>query len=442
MRFGFSGLHAVWSECPKIFLSKFGRMLKQRIQTTVLDNGVTVMTDAMPNAYSVSVGAWIPRGSRHEAPDECGLSHFYEHLVFKGTEHRTALEIASSIEDRGGNLDAYTTRQETGFYAQVSREDVPLALDVIADMMMNPLLNETEMEKERKVIIEEIRSYDDIAEERVGDLFNEIHFKGSGIARPIAGTAKSVRALTRAQMLRYEHQVLHDIPIYVCAAGKVNHEAIVELCVRLFAKKKSGRRFLTDVYRANAKSKTITKRELQQSNLFWGTSFAAEGLPDEFRYAFSVFNVAMGAGMASRLFQKIREERGLAYSVYSSADIYRDCYGWGVSLATDPHKLEIALGLAQEELNKFLADGLAKGELERTQRNIIGGIRICADSSEKRVLRLAEQILHYGKFYPMDETEKGFAKITGAEVLDMMRAAFRDAPFATAVVEPAVTKKD
>lgn len=412
-------------------------MLKQHIQTTVLDNGVTVMTDAMPNAHSVSIGAWIPRGSRHEAADENGLSHFYEHLVFKGTEHRTALEIVSSIEDRGGSLDAYTTRQETGFYAQVSREDVPLALDVIADMLMNPSFNPHEMEKERKVIIEEIRSYDDIAEERVGDLFNAIHFKGSGIARPIAGTAKSVRALTLEQMQRYEHQVLRDLPVYVCAAGRVNHEMIVDACARLFAKKKSGSGELGDTYRANAALKILPKRELQQSSLFWGTSFSLSELPEKFRYAFSIFNVAMGAGMTSRLFQKIREERGLAYSVYSSADVYRDCCGWGVSLATDPRRLETALGLAKKELDAFLKSGLAPEELARTRQNIIGGIRICADSTEKRVLRLAEQTLHYGRFYPMDETERGFAKITGGEILDMMRLAFRNAPFATAVVEPA-----
>ena len=153
-------------------------MRNSAYRKTILANGVVVQTDYMPHAYSSAVGAWIPRGSRHERKGEFGLSHFYEHLVFKGTENRSALDIAHSIEDRGGNLEAYTTRQETGFYATVVPEDVPLAVDVIADMLMNPKFDSCEMEKERKVIVEEIRSYDDIPEELVGDVFNAAHFSG------------------------------------------------------------------------------------------------------------------------------------------------------------------------------------------------------------------------------------------------------------------------
>lgn len=197
--------------------------MKQIYRKTVLPNGVVVQTDYMPQAYSVALGAWLPRGSRHEKVNEFGLSHFYEHLVFKGTENRTAFEIACSLEDRGGNLEAYTTRQETGFYATVVKEDVGLAIDVIADMLMNPRFDKAEMEKERKVIIEEIRSYDDIPEEVAGDVFNNIHFKGCGIAHSITGTVKEVRNLTHEQMWEYERQVLNDMPIYVCAAGKVDH---------------------------------------------------------------------------------------------------------------------------------------------------------------------------------------------------------------------------
>lgn len=415
--------------------------MKQFYQKTVLANGIVVQTDYMPHAYSASVGAWIPRGSRHEKADEFGLSHFYEHLVFKGTENRTALEIAHSIEDRGGNLEAYTTRQETGFYANVVAEDVPLAIDVIADMLMNPRFEKAEMEKERKVIIEEIHSYDDIPEELAGDVFNAAHFAGCGIAHSITGKVSDVKKLTHEQMWEYERQVLCDVPLYVCAAGKVNHEELVNLCVKKFSRKKSGKVSPMDDYSCRGGVKIVGKQDIAQSNLFWGTSFGYDALEENVRYALSIFNVAIGAGMASRLFQKIREEHGLAYSVYSTADVYCNCMDWGVSLATEPRQLKKALSLAIEETNGFLKNGFEKDELERTKTNIIGGLRMGADSPEKRVMRLAEQTLHLGRFYPTDEAVKSVLKMTAEETLEIVRNVFEKGKFTIAVVQPDDVKK-
>lgn len=415
--------------------------MKQFYQKTVLPNGIVVQTDYMPHAYSASVGAWIPRGSRHEKSGEFGLSHFYEHLVFKGTENRTALEIAHSIEDRGGNLEAYTTRQETGFYANVVADDVPLAVDVIADMLMNPRFEKAEMEKERKVIIEEIHSYDDIPEELAGDVFNAAHFAGCGIAHSITGKVSDVKKLTHEQMWEYERQVLCDVPLYVCAAGKVNHEELVNLCVKKFSRKKSGKVSPTDDYSYRGGVKIVGKQDIAQSNLFWGTSFGYDALEENVRYALSIFNVAIGAGMASRLFQKIREEHGLAYSVYSTADVYCNCMDWGVSLATEPRQLKKALSLAIEETNGFLKNGFEKDELERTKTNIIGGLRMGADSPEKRMMRLAEQTLHLGRFYPTDEAVKSVLKMTAEETLEIVRNVFEKGKFTIAVVQPDDVKK-
>ena len=415
--------------------------MKQIVKKTELSNGVTVLTDYMPHAYSVTVGAWIPRGSRHEAKGEFGLSHFYEHLVFKGTESRTALEIARAIEDRGGNLEAYTTRQETGFYANVESGDLALAVDVIADMLMNPLFDKKEMEKERRVIIEEVHSYDDIPEEIVGDVFNAIHFKGCGIAHSITGSVKEVKALTHRQMLAYRDQVINELPIYVCAAGKVNHDALVELCLQKFGKKKSGNIAPANIYKANQSVKVVQKQDITQSNLFWGFSFDHSRLTEKGRCALSIFNVAMGAGMASRLFQKIREDKGLAYSVYSTADIYRDCVDWGVALATDPKQLKLALDLSVAETKKFLQRGFMKDELERTKANILGSMHLGADNPEKRVLRLAEQILHLGEFHHMAEAEKIIKNLQEEEVVSTIQSLFENARFSAAVVEPKSKKK-
>ena len=415
--------------------------MKQIVKKTVLDNGITILTDYMPHAYSVAVGAWVPRGSRHEAKDEYGLSHFYEHLVFKGTEKRNALEIARAIEDHGGNLEAYTTRQETGFYAQIERNQLPLAIDVIADMLMHPRMDKKEMEKERRVIIEEIHSYDDIPEEIVGDVFNAIHFKGCGIAHAITGNVKQVKALTHKQMLKYREQVINEIPLLVCASGKVDHDALVQLCAEKFREKKTTGTKPVDTYKANGGYKVVQKQDITQSNLFWGLSFDRSMLDERGRCALSLFNVAMGAGMASRLFQKIREDKGLAYSVYSTADIYCDCVDWGVSLATDPHQLKTALDLSLSETRNFLKHGFGKGEFGRTKANILGSMYLGADSPEKRVVRMAEQLLHLGEFRTMDQSEKTIRSMTEEEVIETTNRLFHSAKFSVAVIEPAGRKK-
>ncbi len=415
--------------------------MKQLVKKTVLDNGITILSDYMPHAYSVAVGVWVPRGSRHEAKDEFGLSHFYEHLVFKGTEKRSALEIAHAIEDKGGNLEAYTTRQETGFYAQIERSHLPLAVDVIADMLMHPRMDKKEMEKERRVIIEEIHSYDDIPEEIVGDVFNAIHFKGCGIAHSITGTVKQVKALTHRQMLKYREQVISEIPLLICASGKVDHEELVQLCAEKFAQKKCSGVLPADVYRAHNSVKVVQKQDIAQSNLFWGLSFDRNLMDERGRCALSLFNVAMGAGMASRLFQKIREDKGLAYSVYSTADIYCDCTDWGVSLATEPHQLKTALELSLNETRNFLKRGFSKGEFERTKTNILGGMYLGADSPEKRVVRMAEQMLHLGEFHTMEHSEKIIKSMTEDEVVVTVNRLFGAAKFSAAVIEPAGRKK-
>ena len=415
--------------------------MKQLVKKTELENGITILTDYMPHAYSVAVGAWIPRGSRHEAPDEYGLSHFYEHLVFKGTKNRSALQIAQAIEDKGGNLEAYTTRQETGFYAQIERSHLALAVDVIADMLMNPRMDKSEMEKERRVIIEEIHSYDDIPEEIVGDIFNAIHFRGSGIAHSITGTIKQVNALTHKQMLRYKKQVIDEIPLLVCASGKVDHEELVRLCAEKFACKKTCRPLPADTYKAHNSVKVVQKQDIAQSNLFWGLSFDRNLMDERGRCAFSLFNVAMGAGMASRLFQKIREDKGLAYSVYSTADIYRDCTDWGVSLATEPQQLRTALDLSLAETRNFLKYGFRRGEFERIRTNILGGMYLGADSPEKRVVRTAEQILHLGEFHSMEESERIIKNMPEDEVVETVNRLFDAAKFSAAVIEPKSKKK-
>lgn len=410
--------------------------MQQYIQETKLRNGIRILTDRMPNAHSVAIGLWVPRGSRHESIEENGLSHFYEHLVFKGTKNRSAFEIASTLEDRGGQLEAYTTRQETGFYAQVVPKDGFLALEVMADMLMNPLFDNADINKERKVIIEEIRSYEDIAEECAADLFYATHYAGCGLSYPIAGTVQSVRRLTRDSLLAYREQVISEIPIYVCAAGKIDHEALVEECKKLFKIKKSKVSTLPENYGIVPSFKISSKPDLQQSSLVWGTSFKKTNLSEDFRFALSLFNVAFGAGMSSRLFQKIREEHGLAYSVYSTTDVFSDSYGFSVSLATDPTKLLKAIQLVKSEFLNFMEKGFVEGELKRTKRNILGSLEIGSDNTEKRLLRLAEHRLHFGECQGIDSVKESLKKLDNEKILKILSEAFDLKNFSVAVVAP------
>ncbi len=411
--------------------------MRQNINTTVLPNGITILTDEMPSAHSVALGVWIPRGSRHESSGENGISHFYEHLVFKGTKNRNAFQIASAIEDRGGILEAYTTRQETGFYAQIIPSDAALALDVVADLIMNPLFTEEDTEKERKVIIEEIRSYDDIAEENVADLFYKTHYAGCGLENPIAGLEKQVKNLSHESLLRIRHQTIKEIPLYICAAGKIKHDWLVEQCKKLFSKKKILKKNpLSIAYSENAGFCSITKPDLQQSSFVWGTSFPVSHKNNKLRYALSVFNLAFGSGMSSRLFQKVREEFGLAYSVYSTVDVFNDCFGFSISLATDPEHLQQAAELSRDELRRFLDKGFVAQELERTRQNIIGSVNIGADNTEKRLLRLAEHTLHYGKCENLNDVQKNVLNLNGQEILDLLQTYFHRALWSIAVIQP------
>ena len=415
--------------------------MQQEIQKTKLKNGITILTDKMPSSHSVAIGIWIPRGSRHESKENSGLSHFYEHLVFKGTKNRTAFEIASALEDRGGQLEAYTTRQETGFYAQVVPKDTFLALEVMADMIMEPLFAKKDISKERKVIIEEIRSYEDIAEECAADLFYATHYSTCGLSSPIAGTVSSVRRLTEEALLKYREQVISEIPLYICAAGNINHEKLVEKCKQLFHSKKSAAKKFQHDYSITPSLRISSKPDLQQSSLVFGTSFKKENLSADFRYILSLFNVAFGAGMSSRLFQKIREEHGLAYSVYSTTDVFSDSYGFSIALATDPNKLEKAFQLTKDEFQKFMENGFSENELKRTKRGILGSLEIGSDNTEKRLLRLAEHTLHFGSYQTIDKVKESFQNLDNKKILEKLSAAFDYKNFSAAIVQPSKTKK-
>lgn len=411
--------------------------IRQFVQISDLNNGLRVASEKMSGAASVSVGIWLPRGSRYEPAEVNGLCHFYEHMVFKGTGKRSALQIAREIEDRGGHLNAFTTKEHTCFYARVVREDLDLALDVLSDLVMAPTLDIKEFEKERKVIIEEIRSYDDMPDELAGDMFGAVHYKGCGLAMPIAGTIRSVKGIAHQDLLDHQRAVLRESPLLLCVAGNVEHEWLVDRCQSYFQNKKSGPLGVVDAYASHSASRVVYK-EVQQANVVMGTSQADLGKKQ--RFALNLFNVAFGGGMASRLFQRVREEHGLAYSIYSSIEAQIGCRGFTINLATEPRKLTKAMGLIREELVRFVQSGFAEQELERTRMNILGGIKLGMDSTSNRQNRLARQLLRNGSYTSLAQTEKAIRELSAQDVVEEVRSLVLKGPWAVGAVLPKGTK--
>lgn len=414
--------------------------MRQNVQITHLPHGITVASERMLGAYSVSVGLWTGVGSSQEPAKLNGLSHFFEHMVFKGTSNRTALQIAHELEERGGNLNAYTTREHTCFYARVVKEDFSLALDTVCDLAMNPVLDAAEVEKERKVIIEEIRSYDDSPDELAHDLFSELHFRGQGIALPITGTVKSVKAIGQAELRKHHRAILGNYPALVVAAGNVDHELLVGKVRDLLGPKNAVSTDFPKSHPGEGAGTALRRKEVQQSNIVVGTSIPIRSTGKQ-RLSLSILNLIFGDGMSSRLFQKVREDHGLAYSVYSAIDNYRGCRSFNIALGTDPKRQQKAVDLIHQEVKLLLQNGVTQQELDRAKTAILGGIKLGLDSPSNRMNRLARQLIRSNKFIPFSVVEKDLKSICIDDVILVTEEIFKRGVWAAGAVIPKDGKK-
>lgn len=414
--------------------------MRQNVQITHLPHGIAVASERMPGAYSISVGLWTGVGSSQELAKVNGLSHFFEHMVFKGTTNRSALQIAHELEERGGNLNAYTTREHTCFYARVVKEDFSLALDTICDLAMNPLLEPVEIEKERKVIIEEIRSYDDSPDELAHDLFSELHFQGQGLAMPITGTVKTVKDIGQTELLQHHQDILSKYPALVVAVGNVDHELLVGKVRDLLALKQNVNTEVQKMRPGEGCGQILRRKEVQQSNIVAGTSIPIRSTGKQ-RLSLSLFNLLFGDGMSSRLFQKVREEHGLAYSVYSAIDNYRGCRSFNIALGTDPRRQQKAVELIHNEVKHVLHHGILQEELDRAKTAVLGGIKLGLDSPSNRMNRLARQVIRSGRHTEFSAIEKELKSIQLQEVMNVTEEIFLQGTWAAAGVVPKEGKK-
>ena len=367
-----------------------------------LKNGLRVIGEKMPAFRSVSVGLWVETGSQYETPHEHGVSHFIEHMLFKGTKNRTARDIAEEMDAVGGQLNAFTSKECTCFYAKVVDEHVRLAMDILADLVVRPVFDPVEMEKEKGVVLEEIDMSEDTPEDLVHDILMLAHYGDQPVARPILGTADSVRAFTRDQVVEYWQRMYRPENAVLAVAGSYDWNQIVELATEFMGSWEKGS-FVPPEFVTHEVKPTILRREkdIEQANICLGYPGLATG--DPMSYECSLFCSVYGGAMSSRLFQKIREESGLAYSVYSYPNAYTDCGMISVYAATNPENALTVCDMIREETARLVKDGLTLDEFTKAREQLKSGFILGQESTSSRMHAAGRRLLLMGTTRTEDE---------------------------------------
>jgi predicted Zn-dependent peptidase len=400
-------------------------MLDQ-IRSTRLANGATILTERMPGLRSVTLGIWVRRGSRHETSDTNGLCHFIEHAVFKGTMRRTALDIAIESDRLGGHFDAYTTHEMTGFALKVVDTALAQAFDLLADMALCPRFDAEDLEREQKVIIEEMKMVEDTPDEYLAELFNAAYFPNQPLGWPIEGTPETVSSFDHDRTAAFHARAYAPRNLVIAAAGNVEHARLVELAENAFATVPSGEddgAGALAVPVAAAPIKVWRKKGLEQAHLIVGAPWPSAR--DEDRYAASLLASIIGGGTSSRLWQSIREERGLAYSVGAGASGFSDIGVFTVYAGTSPAQLGAVLDLSLNELRRIVRDPVGADELRLVKDQAISSILLGLESSSARAGTLARQEIIHGHYISPDEVIRRIEAVTPEDIQRIARACFR-----------------
>ena len=412
------------------------------VRRSVLPGGVRVLTEAMPGQRSATIGFWVGVGSRDEAPGQHGSTHFLEHLLFKGTRKRTALEIASAFDEVGGESNAATAKESTCYFARVLDTDLPMAIDVIADMITGAVLDPQEMEQERDVILEEIAMDSDDPTDVAHEHFVAAVLGSHPLGRPIGGTPEAIRAVARDSVWDHYRRYYRPDELVITAAGGLDHDVVCRLVVD--ALETAGWDLEADaapVQRRATERAVITgtaglhvvKRPVEQANIIVGCpSLVAT---DDRRFVMSVLNAVLGGGMSSRLFQEVREKRGLVYSTYSFASSYADAGYFGMYAGCTPTKVRQVLDLLGAELDKLAEGGITEEELRKSVGQLSGGIVLALEDTGSRMSRLGRAELVSGEYQDIDETLRQIQAVTAAEVQELARE-LAAAPRTVTVVGP------
>ena len=389
------------------------------IAQDTLDNGMRVVTDRMDSVETVTLVVWVEACARNETAEINGVSHLLEHMAFKGTGRRSALDIAVEIENVGGLMNAYTSRETTVYYATVMKENVDLALDILSDILMNSAFAETELERERAVILQEIGQVNDVPDEIIFDRLQEIAFPDQALGRPILGTSEIVKNMPRTTLVDYMDAQYAGVRMILAAAGNVVHADLLEKAARCF----SGLVPETDatvVPGTYAGGEFREQRDLEQAHIILGLE--GLGFSDPDYYPLAVLSTALGGGMSSRLFQEVREKRGLVYSIYTFSSAYRDGGLFGIYAGTGEEQSAELVTVLVDELCRVANDIMNEDELKRARTQIKAGVLMSLESTSSRAERLARHLQVYGRIIPIPEISE---RIDGVTAQDVQRAAQR-----------------
>jgi predicted Zn-dependent peptidase len=405
----------------------------REIQTTILPNGIRIVTEAMPSVRSVSLGIWIGTGSRVEKGAENGLSHFIEHMVFKGTENRSAEDIARSVDSIGGGLDAFTSKELVGFNTKVLDEHLPIALDVLADMVLNPLFREEDIEKEKGVILEEIKSEADQPEFVLHEMFISNFWKSHGLGKPILGTRETVKKYHREMLFDFYKRVYSPKNILITAAGSLSHEYVVKLVRERFSglvERGSLPSDQTPV--ASAPILLKNKESLEQVHITVGVP--AYPLAHDMRFPLYIMNTVLGGGMSSRLFQNIRERQGLVYAVYSELNLFSDTGCTTIYAGTGVETARQVVDSIIHEIKAMKDSLIGEDELRRAKDHLKGSLMLSLESTSSRMSNLARQELYFPRFYSFDEMLDSIESVTREQVRQVTHEFFQTDKIALAML--------
>lgn len=385
------------------------------IETTTLPNGLKVITEVMPHVRSVSLGIWIGSGSRVETNEQNGISHFIEHMVFKGTTKRSAEDIARSVDSVGGGLDAFTSKELVSFNTKVLDEHMPIAFDVISDLVLNPLFRDDDIEKEKGVILEEIKMEVDNPEYLIHEIFSSNFWKDHPLGKPILGTRETVKRFHQGMLRDYHERVYSPSNLLITAAGNLKHDELVKLVEERFAglEPKPALPPLATP-KPHARMVFRNKTSLEQVHVYMGVP--AYPLSHEARFVCYVLNTVLGGGMSSRLFQNIREKQGLAYSVYSELSMYHDAGCLAICAGTSAESARKVVLSVMDELRQIRDERVTDEELRRAKDHLKGSFMLGLESTSSRMGNLARQELYFGRFFTLDEMIDSIEAVTADEV--------------------------
>jgi predicted Zn-dependent peptidase len=400
----------------------------------VLDTGLRLITETMPHVRSVTIGVWLMRGSRHETEEHGGIAHFVEHMLFKGTDTRTAEDIAQAIDSIGGQLDAFTAKEYASYYIKVLDEHLPLAVDLLADIVMRPAFADDEIAREKKVILEEIKMVEDTPDDLVHELFTQHFWDSHPLGRPILGSKETVEAFTASTLRDYFRNAYVAPNMIVSAAGNLDHAKVRDLVATAFAALPvDGETVEQDAPTVRPTVVTRTK-ELEQSHICLGTNSYQQNHDD--RYVSYILNSLLGGSMSSRLFQNIREKRGLAYSVFSGLSAYRDAGNMTIYAGCAADAVEEVIDLCVEELRGLKRALVIDTELNRAKDHLKGSLMLSLENTASRMSHLARQEIYFDRHFGLDETLAGVQRVTADDIRRVACDLFANGSLAATVLGP------